>query len=154
MTKCAPDPKAHPQTQTWYDPAGRPVATATFQRLPDDTTTAGPLDATDAYATAAATFYDAVGRTVEQVNYGREDTASGLPHNFFDATTGQLINVNGDGIPDAAQGIPPAPNSSDGYSVVKTVYDPRYTRQKRCQEPFPPFLGRPCGRRVLCSPRA
>ena len=85
------------------------MATATFQRLPDDTTTAGPLDATDAYATAAATFYDAVGRTVEQVNYGREDTASGLPHNFFDATTGQLINVNGDGIPDAAQGIPPAP---------------------------------------------
>ena len=32
------------QSQTWYDQAGQAVATATYQRLPDDTSTAGALD--------------------------------------------------------------------------------------------------------------
>ena len=34
-----------------------------------------------------------------------------------------LIDTNTDGIPDAAQGTPPAPNSSDDYIVAQTVYN-------------------------------
>ena len=33
----------------------------------------GQLDATDSYATASATWYDALGRAVDSVDYGRED---------------------------------------------------------------------------------
>ena len=40
------------QSQTWYDPAGQAVATATYQRLPDDTSTTGALTAANSYATA------------------------------------------------------------------------------------------------------
>ncbi|MGB8167761.1 MAG: hypothetical protein WCF18_09750, partial [Chthoniobacteraceae bacterium] len=40
------------QTQTWYFTAQNATLTATYQRLPGDTTTAGPLDATNSYVTA------------------------------------------------------------------------------------------------------
>ncbi len=61
------------QTQYWYDPAGETVATASYQRFPGDDSTAGLLDATDSYATAAVYWYDGLGRTVAAANFGRED---------------------------------------------------------------------------------
>jgi hypothetical protein len=35
------------QSQTWHELAGRTVATASYQRMPDDTSTTGPLSVTD-----------------------------------------------------------------------------------------------------------
>ena len=51
------------QSQTWYNQAGGPIATATFQRFPDDTSTTGALDA-NSYTTAAVTWHDGLGRAV------------------------------------------------------------------------------------------
>ena len=111
------------QTRYYYDEAGRMVATAAFQRLPDDAATTGALDATNSYATASVVWYDGLGRTVASVNYGREDVDSGLTHYFFDGTTGALIDANSDGIPDVAQDEPPTVNSSDNYIVSLVDYD-------------------------------
>lgn len=111
------------QTQTWYDQAGQTVATAGYQRLPDDTSTTGALSATNSYATAAVVWYDGLGRTATTANYGREDVGSGLTHYFFDGTTGALVDSNSSGIPDVAEAAPPAPNSSDNYIVGLTQYD-------------------------------
>ena len=110
------------QTQTWYDAAGEPVAIATFERLPNDSTTAGPLDAANSYVTASASWYDGIGRDVEDVNYGRED--AGRPaetHYVFNGTTGALIAA-ADGNPSVAESDPPAPDSSTDYIVSLTVY--------------------------------
>ncbi len=67
------------------------------------------------------------------VNYGREDVDSGLTHYFFHGTSGtdaggnyaagDLIDVDRDGIPDAAQAAHPSPDSSDDYIVSLTDYD-------------------------------
>ena len=113
------------QAQTWYDGNGQAVATATFKRLPDDTTSTGALTAANCYVTASAAWYDAVGRVTAQVDYGREDTDSGLAHCFFDGTTGELIDTDADGRPDVVEAAPPAPNASDDYLVTQTVYTPR-----------------------------
>ncbi len=110
------------QSQTWYDEAGQTVAAATYQRLPDDTSTTGALTAASSYATAAVTWYDGLGRTVATADYGREDVDSGLTHYFFNGTTGTLIDTNTNGIPDVAEAAPPAPNSSDNYIVALTQY--------------------------------
>ena len=109
------------QTQNWYDADGNAVATAEYQRLPGDTTTTGALSATDSYVTATATFYDTAGRDIEDVNYGRQDVIAGTATAFFNAN-GTLIAA-ADGNPAAAEGTPPAPNTSDNYIVSKTVYD-------------------------------
>ena len=116
------------QRQTWYDRAGEPVATATYQRLPGDTTSTGELTAANSYATAAVAWYDGLGRLVATADYGREDVDSGLAHYFFDdtagATYGKILDTNpADGIPDVAQNAPPATDSSNNYIVALTQYD-------------------------------
>ena len=106
------------QTRTWYDQAGQALATATYQRLPDDTSTTGVLDAAYSYATASVIWYDGLGRTVATANYGREDVDSGLAHYFFDGTTGELIDQDENGIPDIAEGAPPEPYPQDPNSLA------------------------------------
>ncbi len=110
-------------TNYYYDMAGQTVATATFERMSDDTTTTGALDATNSYTTASVAWYDGIGRTVASVNYGREDVDSGLTHYIFNGTTGALIDTDADGIPDVAEDEPPAVNSSDNYIVSLVDYD-------------------------------
>jgi RHS repeat-associated protein len=112
------------QGRTYFDETGRAVASANFERLPDDTTTVGELDATNSYATASVVWHDDLGRTTHSATFGREDTASGLTHYFIDGTTGAIIDTNADGIPDEAQGNAHEPNTSDDYLVSKTIYDP------------------------------
>jgi RHS repeat-associated protein len=111
------------QSQTWYDQAGQVIATATYRRLPDDTSTTGVLTAANSYATAAVSWYDGAGRVVASVDYGREDVDSGLTHYFFNGTTGALIDTDSDNIPDVAEAAPPEPDSSDNYIVALTEYD-------------------------------
>ncbi len=119
------------QTQTWYDADGNVVATADYQRLPGDTTTEGAMDATDSYVTAAASFYDAAGRDIEDVNYGRQDVIGGATTSFFhgendpNGAWGSLVDLNGDGIPDAAEGTPPARQTAPPYTcqVTTTAYN-------------------------------
>jgi YD repeat-containing protein len=118
------------QNQTWYDQAGEVVATATYQRLPDDTTTTGALTAANSYATAAVAWHDGIGRVVATAEYGREDVDSGLTHYFFDDTTGELIDEDENGIPDIAEDTPPEPypqdqNSQAGidFQLSLTEYD-------------------------------
>ncbi len=106
------------QSQTWYNQAGGPIATATFQRFPDDTSTTSALDAANSYATAAVTWYDGLGRAVATATYGREDVDSGLAHYFFNGTTGALIDTNTNGIPDAAEAAPPQPYPQDPNSLA------------------------------------
>ncbi|MGO9108944.1 MAG: Calx-beta domain-containing protein [Thermoguttaceae bacterium] len=110
------------QTQAWYDADGNTIATANYQRFPSDTTDTGALTAANSYVTASVSFYDAAGRDIEDVNYGREDTGSGQTHYFFNGSTGALIQ-NSDGNPSAAEGTPPLPNSSSNYVVSETVYN-------------------------------
>ena len=109
------------QNQTWFDQAGEAVATATYERLPDDTTTTGALSAADSYATAAVTWYDGLGRTVATANYGREDVGSGVTHYFFDGSTGALIDTNADGIPDVAEAAPPQPYTAQNQSSMAGI---------------------------------
>lgn len=97
------------QVRYYYDEASRMIATAAFQRLPDDTATTGALDATNSYATASVVWHDGLGRTVATADFGREDVGSAWTHYFFDGATGALIDANSDGIPDAAQAAPPEP---------------------------------------------
>jgi YD repeat-containing protein len=108
------------QTQTWYDQASQYVATATYERLPNDTT-AGALTAANSYATASVTWYDGLGRSVASASYGREDASSGLTHYFFNGTTGDLIDANADGLPDVAQNAPPQPYTSQNTSSLAGV---------------------------------
>lgn len=111
------------QVQTWYNASGQVVATATYQRLPDDTSSTGALTAANSYATASVVWYDGLGRMIASANYGREDVDSGLTHYFFNGTTGALIDSNANNVPDVAEAAPPAPNSSDNYIVGLTQYD-------------------------------
>ncbi|NUQ65789.1 MAG: hypothetical protein HUU20_25265 [Pirellulales bacterium] len=104
------------QSETWYDQAAQAVATATYQRLPDDTSTTGALSAANSYATAAVAWYDGLGRTVATADYGREDVDSGLTHYFFNGSTGAVIDSDSDGIPDEAEDAPPEPYPQDPYS--------------------------------------
>ena len=62
------------QGQTWYDQAGQAIATATYERLPDDTSTSGALSAANSYATAMVLWYDGLGRTVATAEFGRAVT--------------------------------------------------------------------------------
>jgi YD repeat-containing protein len=111
------------QSRVWHDPAGQTVATAAYERLPDDATTAGELTAANSYATAAGLWYDGLRRVVATADYGREDVNSGQTHYFFNGTTGALIDSNSNSIPDVAEAAPPAPNSSDNYIVGLSAYD-------------------------------
>ena len=93
-------------TDTWYDPRGLVVKTVTGK---------GPFQKTS---------YDAAGRPTYQVNYGREDTGSGVAHYIFD-TNGNLIAAT-DGNPLVSE-QPPSPNSSNNYIVSETGYNPHGT---------------------------
>ena len=97
------------QNAWWYDAAGNAVAAATFERLPDDTTSTGELTAANSYATASVTWYDGLGRLVATAEYGREDVASGLTHYFFDGTSGAVLDADTNGIPDVAEAAAPLP---------------------------------------------
>jgi YD repeat-containing protein len=99
------------QAQTWYDAASEAVATVTYEQFADGTPVTGPLAATDSYASGTATFYDGIGRDVEDVNYGHETTGDAT-HYFLNGS-GQLI-ADSDGLPSVAEGSPPAPDSSAG----------------------------------------
>ena len=105
------------QTQSWYDAAGEQGATVDYQALPGSAAT-GALSAATSYATGSATWYDAIGREVEQTNYGHERTTDAT-HYFFDGSS-QLRLTNGP--PTVAVGSPPVPDSSSDYIVSETVY--------------------------------
>ncbi len=111
------------QTQNWYDQDSNVVATANYQRFPTDNSSTGALTASNSYVTASVDWYDAAGRPTYQVNYGREDTGSGVAHYIFD-TNGNLIAAT-DGNPLVSEQAPPSPNSSNNYIVSETVYNPR-----------------------------
>ncbi len=68
-------------------------------------TTGTALTATDSYVTASVSFYDAAGRDIDDVNYGRQDVIAGVATAFFNAN-GTLIATNGN--PTVSQGTPPA----------------------------------------------
>jgi RHS repeat-associated protein len=115
------------QTLNWYDPDGQTVATATYQRLPGDTTSTGPLTALDSYVTASVTFYDAAGDDIEDVNYGRQDVIDATESTAFfsygqpGVANGSLIATNG--IPNMAEASNlRSPNSSPDYIVSQTAY--------------------------------
>ena len=116
------------QTTTWYDQGSRAVGSAGYQRFPGDTSTTGDLTAANSYVTASINWYDTADRPTYSATYGREDTASGLTHYIFNGTTGALLDSDSDGIPNAAEGSPPSPNTSDNYIVARTYYDPSYSR--------------------------
>ena len=118
------------QTQTWYDDDGNAIATATFQRLPDDPAGAGStgaLTAADSYVTVTKTWYDAAGRDVEDVNYGREDVLDGQTSDFFvtsnDSSNGTLAIDSSSGVPYIVEDSAPTRNSSGNYIVSQTIYD-------------------------------
>ena len=96
------------QKQIWYDQAGQPVATATYQRLPGDTSTVGALTAANSYATASVAWYDGLGRITATADYGHEQS-SDATHYFFNAGHGMIDTSPADGIPDVAQSAPPVP---------------------------------------------
>jgi hypothetical protein len=108
------------QDQTWYDGDGSTIASADYQRLPGDTTTAGALTPMVSYVTASVSFYDRAGRDIEDVNYGRQDVVAGSATAFFAYPSGDLIATGGN--PSVAEGSPPAPDSSAGYMVSQTAY--------------------------------
>ncbi len=119
------------QNAGWYDQAGRIVASATFERLPGDTTTTGELTAANSYATASVNWYDGLGRLAATADYGREDVASGLTHYFFDGTSGAVLDADANGIPDVAEAAAPLPYTTANptslagidFQLERTEYD-------------------------------
>ena len=109
------------QNAWWYDAAGNAVASATYERLPDDTTTTGELTAANSYATASVAWYDGLGRLVAMADYGREDVASGLPHYFFDGTSGAVLDADTNGIPDIAETVAPQPYTAANPSSLAGI---------------------------------
>ena len=120
------------QTQTWYNAAGEQVATAVYQQYADGGSPgAGPLDegesnASYSYATASVSFYDGIGRDVQDVNLGREDVNAGADsaHYFFDGASGNLfVAMTDPGVPYAADNPGEFPSSSANYIVSQTAYN-------------------------------
>ena len=150
------------QTQNWYDQDSNVVATANYQRFPTDNSSTGALTASNSYVTASVDWYDAAGRPTYQVNYGREDTGSGVAHYIFD-TNGNLIAAT-DGNPLVSEQMPPSPNSSNNYIVSETVYNPRASQPGRSSIPSttsassakrsPTSMAGPCARSTITLPRA
>ena len=69
------------QTQTWYDADGNAVLSADYQMLPGTQLWTGmPLTALNSYVSVTASYYDAAGRDIEDVNYGRQDLSYGNPN--------------------------------------------------------------------------
>jgi len=106
------------------------VDTASYQRLPDDSSTTGALSAADSYTVAAVLWYDGIGRVVASANFGRQDVGSGLTHYIFDGITGELIHENEYGIPEVAEDSPPEPLAVDpnplagiDFQLQLTEYD-------------------------------
>ncbi len=64
---------------------------------------AGDASTVASYATASATWYDALGRTVATADYGREDAASPYDHDGFFDTTSWLPKLDADGVPSVAE---------------------------------------------------
>ncbi len=108
------------------------MASATYQRFPGDDSTEGELDATNAFVTGSAAWYDLGGRATHSAYFGREDVLSAIDPGarFLFDEYGALIDANSDGIPDMAQGSPPAGDTLD-VIVTQTVYDPRLTAAGR-----------------------
>jgi len=75
--------------------------------------------------TVSAAWYDGIGRTVETVNFGREDSAAGTETRYFFNADGTL-NAAADGLPavtEESAGTDLAPDSSDNYIVSQTFYN-------------------------------
>ena len=98
----------------------------------------GQLDATDSYATASATWYDALGRAVDSVDYGREDKLGPESEDrYFFNSAGQLI-ASGN-LPSVTVNPPQTPSASDtknvtDYIVSQTVYDPDPRRGRAARD--------------------
>jgi RHS repeat-associated protein len=111
------------QVKYFYDKANNLVSSTTFKRPDNDTTTTGELVATETlpqvFIQALVNWFDKANRTTHSANYGRDN---GSTRYVWD-TAGKLIDVNGNGIPDEAEGTPKEPNSSENYLVVRTLYD-------------------------------
>jgi len=108
------------QTQSWYNEAGLVVATATYRRLPDDTSSTGALTTTGAnasYVTAQVAWYDGLGRPSAAADLGREDTGSSYGHSFFNGSTGALLDSDADGIPNVAESNRLATYGSNGDAI-------------------------------------
>jgi len=117
------------QSQTWSNPAGQQVATATYQRLPGDSTSTGPLTAANSYATAAVTWYDGLDRALATADFGREDTqANHSAYYFFNGSTGALIDANANGIPDQAESTRPPTRAESGASLAGTDFQLQITQ--------------------------
>lgn len=108
------------QATTLYDANSNTIASLSFLRFENDTTTTGELTAANSYATGSATWFDIANRPIASANYGRE-TGSGTRYIF--ATNGSLIDTNANGIPDEAEGSARQPNTSDDYIAAKYQYN-------------------------------
>jgi YD repeat-containing protein len=119
------DDKVIQETHTFYDAASEPVATVTFEALPG-ASWSGPLLVSGqfspgaCYESGSATFYDGIGRDVEDVDYGHERPGD-TSHYLFDGNSSIIQNT--DKVPSVAESAPPAPDSSTNYLVSQTVYN-------------------------------
>ncbi len=108
------------QSRRWYDADGNGTAQADYQRLATDTAGTGELTAGNAYATASVNWYDKAGRLTNAADLGHE---SGNGTRYIFAADGTVIDADGNGIPDLAEGLPLLPNGSDDYQAVAYGYD-------------------------------
>ena len=107
------------QSQVVYDPNGNAIASFSFSRLDNDTTSTGELTAANSYAAGSVNWFDQGGRLTTSVNYGHE---SGNGTRYLFNTDGSF-RLNEDGILIEAAGTPPAPNTSDDYIVAQYLYN-------------------------------
>lgn len=98
------------QSHTIYDKAGNAVASLTFHRYGDDTTTTGPLDGSDNYRNASLIWYDAANRPTTSANFGTD------PNNFdLLGRTTAVINNYTDGVASETE--------TDTDQITQYIYD-------------------------------
>src|SRR5579862_1493047 len=107
------------ETINYYDAASNLVAVANLKRPDNDTTSTGDLSPTTAFVTAEAAWFDLANRPTNVANFGRDNGTTRYIYN----TSGQLIDTNGNGIPDVSEGSPLLPNTSDNYIANQFDYD-------------------------------
>ena len=79
----------------------------------------GLLDGSNSYPSVSVTWYDIANRVTHAATFGRDDG----PTSYVFNATGGLIDTDGDGIPDEAEGAPREPNQSSDWIASKTEYD-------------------------------
>ena len=79
----------------------------------------GPRVGAGSYRAASVSWYDAADRPTHTASFGRDNG----PTSYVLDATGGLIDTDGDGIPDEAEGAPREPNQSSDWIASKTEYD-------------------------------